>query len=169
MLSQVIYGRRESQEKQQLTANRWGLPTCGGPALRGTDKKDDSTWNPLLEAQKGRKTKKAANKKIGSSADSRGGACAVRAPRRGNRATPASPANGVGQRQNAQRSCAQRSTALRLGYAGRSPRHGQRATCNASRAAPLLARASLGNGKMRLPTKWRSTPKSASTDLGSEV
>ena len=84
MLSQVIYGRRESQKKRQLTANgQRGLPNCKGACLKsGTDKKDDGTWNPLLEVQKGRKTKKAA-KKIGSSAESRGGACAVRAPEEG--------------------------------------------------------------------------------------
>ena len=135
MLSQVIYGRRESQKKRQLTANgQRGLPNCKGACLKsGTDKKDDGTWNPLLEVQKGRKTKKAA-KKIGSSAESRGGACAVRAPVEGIERPQRLRRMGVGQRQDAQRSCAQRSTALRLGYpAGAvSPHHTQRATCNDS-------------------------------------
>ena len=103
-MSQVIYGRRESPAKQQLTANgRRGLPNCKGACLEWNGQKRWRYVEPVTGAAEGPKNKEGSEKNwfVGRFTRRR---LRCQGPSRGNRATPPSPANGVGRRQNAQRS-----------------------------------------------------------------
>ena len=94
MLSQVIYGRRESQKKRQLTANgRRGLPNCKGACLEWNRQKRWRYVEPVTGSAEGPKNKGGSEKNwfVGRVTRRR---LRCQGPSRGNRATPASPANG---------------------------------------------------------------------------